>query len=132
MSKTNSSADANSRSNVLRDVLIFQVKLWLEGFKDIVLMPLSFGAAIIDLFVREEGSRDTLYSVMKLGDRFERWVALYAALEEKDLEGDGPPVPANSLDELLNEAADGLDEAAEGVKTGASDTGRADAEQASS
>jgi len=70
-----------SRSKIIRDVFVFQVKLWLEGFKDFVLMPLSAGAALIDLVFRKKGGRGTLYSVMKLGDRFERWVHLYGALD---------------------------------------------------
>ncbi|MFB6098977.1 MAG: hypothetical protein ABEK84_07695 [Salinibacter sp.] len=67
------SEEPTSRTRIVRDVLIFQAKLWLEGFKDIVLMPLSLGAAVIAVLFRGSG-RDTLYAVMRLGDRFERWV----------------------------------------------------------
>ncbi len=106
MSEPAPSEESPSRTQIVRDVLIFQAKLWLEGFKDIALMPLSFGAALIDLVFPGSG-RGTLYAVMKLGDRFERWVHLYAALEteqEESLKGD-----LRSLDHLLNEAADGLE-----------------------
>jgi len=100
------SADAPSRFETVRDVVIFQIKLWLEGFKDIVLMPLSLGAAVIDLVF----GGSTLYTVMKLGDRFERWVHLHAPLEEPESKPE-PPDP-RSLDRLLNEAADGIEEKA--------------------
>jgi hypothetical protein len=83
MSDTQPGAPSESRDTILRDVLVFQVKLWLEGFKDVVLMPLSLGAALVDLIFRRSTKRGTLYSVMELGDRFERWVDLYGALEEK-------------------------------------------------
>jgi len=106
--------DAQSRKTIIRDVLIFQVKLWLEGFKDIVLMPLSLGAAVIDVFFRRENGRGALYSVMKLGDRFERWVHLYAALDQREWKVEaqeyGHVSDYESLDELLNEAADGIEE----------------------
>jgi len=106
--------DAQSRKTIIRDVLIFQVKLWLEGFKDIVLMPLSLGAAVIDVFFRRENGRGVLYSVMKLGDRFERWVHLYAALDQREWKVEaqeyGHVSDYESLDELLNEAADGIEE----------------------
>lgn len=105
--------EAQPRNEILRDVLIFQVKLWLEGFKDIVLMPLSLGAAAIDLFVRRPQDQGVLYSVMKLGDRFERWVHLYAALEERDQASAPEQSPIDryeSLDDMLNEAADGIEE----------------------
>ncbi|MFB6273084.1 MAG: hypothetical protein ABEL51_09355 [Salinibacter sp.] len=100
------SEESRSRPKVVRDVIIFQAKLWLEGFKDVVLMPLSAGAAAIDVIF---GS-GTLYSVMRLGDRFERWVHLYAALEEPERQG----LEGNhrSLDTLLNEAADGIEKKA--------------------
>jgi len=70
-------------------------------------MPLSFGAAVIDFLF---GS-STLCRVVGLGDRFERWVHLYAALEE-EAETEGPNGNHRSLDTLLNEAADGIEKKA--------------------
>jgi len=99
--------ESTSRTKILRDVLIFQAKLWLEGFKDFVLMPLSMGAAVIDVVFRGSG-RGALYSVMRLGDRFERWVHLYAALED-DPAAKTPKGNLRTLDHLLNEAADGVE-----------------------
>ena len=99
--------ESTSRTKIIRDVLIFQAKLWLEGFKDFVLMPLSMGAAVIDIVFRGSG-RGTLYSVMRLGDRFERWVHLYAALEDEPAEKT-PEANLRTLDHLLNEAADGVE-----------------------
>ena len=96
--------ETRSRPQILRDVLIFQAKLWLEGFKDIALMPLSAGAAAIDFVF---GS-NMLYGVMRLGNRFERWVHLYAALED-DPATKTPESNLRTLDHLLNEAADGVE-----------------------
>jgi hypothetical protein len=56
--------DEPSRSEVVRDVMIFQAKLWLEGVKDVALVPLSFGAAALDFIFWSS----TLYAVMRLGD----------------------------------------------------------------
>ena len=105
--ESSSSKDPSSRPKIIRDVIVFQVKLWLEGFKDLALMPLSGGAALIDFVF---GSR-TLYAVMRLGDRFEQWVDLYGALGT-DAEKDLSDRDLRSLDHLLNEAADGIEEAA--------------------
>ena len=82
MSEKEVGPEPTPRSEVLRDVLVFQVKLWVEGFKDVVLIPLSLGAALVDLLVRRRGGRGVLYAVMRLGDRFERWVDLYAPLDD--------------------------------------------------
>ncbi|WP_103030039.1 hypothetical protein [Salinibacter altiplanensis] len=105
------SPDTPSRSKIIRDAVIFQAKLWLEGFKDVLLVPLSFGAAVLDCVF---GS-STLYAVMKLGDRFERWVHLYGALGE-EAANEGPGEDLRSLDHLLNEAADGIEDQALGPK----------------
>lgn len=107
MSESSTPSDKSSRTDVVRDVVIFQAKLWLEGFKDVALMPLSFGAAVLDFVF---GS-STLYGVMKLGDRFERWIHLYGALGD-EAEAEGPAGDLRSLDHLLNEAADGIEEQA--------------------
>lgn len=72
-----------SRTEILRDVLVFQVKLWLEGLKDVALVPLSIGAAVLDILFRNTTGQGTLYALMRAGDRFERWVNLYGALERK-------------------------------------------------
>lgn len=112
MPESTPSDDSSSRRAIVRDVLIFQVKLWLEGFKDIVLMPLSLGAAVIDLVFRGGKSQGTFYSVMKLGDKFERWVHLYAPLEENEANDPAPSIPDDSLDDLLNDAADGIEKKA--------------------
>lgn len=71
-----------SRRTLVRDLIVFQVKLWAEGFKDVALMPLSLAATVIDLVFRRSTRRGTLYSVMKAGNRFEKWVDLYGALDE--------------------------------------------------
>ncbi len=111
MSESPAPPDEPSRSEVVRDVVIFQAKLWLEGFKDVALMPLSFGAAVLDFVF---GS-STLYAVMKLGDRFERWVHLYGALGD-EAGTEGPEGDLRSLDHLLNEAANGIEDKALGAR----------------
>lgn len=106
-----SSEEKTSRTKVIREVLIFQVKLWLEGFKDFVLMPLSLGAALLDV-VFHGSDRRTLHSVMRMGNRFEQWVHLYASLEESTREKGETESTPRSLDHLLNDAADGIEQQA--------------------
>lgn len=82
MTRDAPSENPPSRLRVVRDVLVFLIKLWLEGFKDLALMPLSLGAALVDVLFKRKKGRGALYAVMKLGARFERWVNLYGALGE--------------------------------------------------
>jgi hypothetical protein len=87
-------AEAPTRREILRDVAVFQVKLWVEGVKDVVLIPLSLGAALVDLVLRRRGGRGALYAVMRLGDRFEQWVDLYGPLGRGPDSTLAPPPPS--------------------------------------
>jgi len=80
-----------SRKVVLRDFVIFQVKLALDGFKDMVVFGLSIGAIALD-FIAGRGKRPRLfYSVVRVSERWDMWLNLHAAarkLEEGEGEGE--------------------------------------------
>ena len=59
-----------------RDLLIFQLKLVLDGLGDIVLSPVSVIAFVIDVvFGRKRGR--LFYSVLRAGEGWDRWLRLY-------------------------------------------------------
>ena len=72
------------RRRIARDLILFQAKLWIEGFKDVILVPLSLGAALLDLIFRRSRSRGALHSIMRSGNRFERWIDLYGGLHDME------------------------------------------------
>ncbi len=73
-----------TRSVTLRDFLIFQLKLWLDGFKDVAVIGLSAGAMVLDL-IAGRGRRPRLfYSVVRLSERFDLWLNLNGAMERLD------------------------------------------------
>ena len=80
-----------SRGVTLRDFVIFQLKLALDGFKDMVVFGLSIGAIILD-FIAGRGRRPRLfYSVVRISERFDAWLNLHGVarrLEENET-GDG-------------------------------------------
>jgi hypothetical protein len=78
-----------SRWIILRDLLIFQVKLFLDGAKDLVLSPVSLGAAVIDLFIPTDKPGERFYAVMRLGEKFDRWLSLFGAAEKASALDDG-------------------------------------------
>jgi hypothetical protein len=84
MSTTN-----RSRWVILRDLLIFQVKLILDGAKDIVLAPISIGAVVLDLFLPTDKPGERFYSVLRLGEKYDRWLSLFAASEKASALEDG-------------------------------------------
>ena len=73
--------DSPHRRVVLRDLLIFQLKLGLDGIKDMVLSPLSIGAALLDFLLGPTRKGPRLYGVLRLGERFDLWLNPYGAAE---------------------------------------------------
>lgn len=69
---------------IIRDLIIFHVKLAIDGLKNVVLLPASLVAAIIDLLLPGERPGRLFYGVMLLGETFDRWLSLYGpALEAR-------------------------------------------------
>lgn len=73
-----------SRGVTLRDFMIFQLKLVLDGMKDFLAVWLSIGAIVLD-FIAGRGDRPRLfYSVVRASERFDRWINLHGVLDEMD------------------------------------------------
>ncbi len=67
------------------DLLIFQRKLWLDGLKDVVLLPLSLVAAGIDFVFRAR----LFYRVLRIGERFDLWLNLFGVAQGAEQEREG-------------------------------------------
>jgi len=75
-----------TRGVTFRDFMIFQLKLWVDGLHDMVVIFASSGAMILD-FIAGGGRRPRLfYSVMRASERFDLWLNLHSAADR--LEGD--------------------------------------------
>lgn len=82
-------AAGDYRPVLLRDFLIFQFKLVLDGLKDVVLFQLSIVATVIDLLTGRRRRPSLFYKVLRLSERFDLWLNLNAAAEGADLDEDG-------------------------------------------
>lgn len=85
---------------LLRDVLAFQGKLLVDGAKDILLSPISIGAAILDFISGDENRGQNFYKVILLGRRTERWIGLFSAADHLDDEATGKADP-KGMDALV-------------------------------
>jgi hypothetical protein len=74
---------------LLRDLLIFQIKLALDGMKDLIFMPISIVAAALDILVPTARPGSRFYAVLRLGERFDRWLSLFGAAQKADALDDG-------------------------------------------
>ena len=77
-----------TRSVLIRDFFIFQLKLWLDGFKDLLMIQLSIVAVVLDLFFGGRRRR-LFYKVIRLGERIDLWLNLHGALSRAEESGDG-------------------------------------------
>lgn len=69
-----------SRKVTLRDFGIFQLKLALDGLKDVVVFQVSIVAVVLD-FIAGRGERPRLfYSVVRASERFDAWLNLHGAI----------------------------------------------------
>ena len=74
---------------LIRDFFIFQLKLVLDGLKDIALLQISLFAVIFDLVFGRRGRPKLFYGVLRLSERFDLWLNLYAPAEGAERTDDG-------------------------------------------
>jgi hypothetical protein len=74
------------RWRLLRDVLAFQFKLLLDGLRDILLSPISIGAAMWGLFTSSTDPGKYFYRLLKLGHRSDRWINLFSTYDDDDVD----------------------------------------------
>ncbi len=67
------------RGVLIRDLLIFQLKLVIDGFKDIAVAQAALFAAILDLLIGGSQRGRWFYLVMRLSERFDLWLNLNGA-----------------------------------------------------
>lgn len=77
------------RRIVLRDFLIFEIKLLLDGFKGAVISVLAVPAIALDLIHPGARPGHRFYGVMRLGDRLDRWLSLYGIADAAEADPDG-------------------------------------------
>jgi len=76
------------RKVTFRDFLIFQLKLVLDGVKDLVLFPVSIVAVALD-FISGGGKRPRpFYSVLRASERFDLWLNLNGTVDEMGDDGE--------------------------------------------
>lgn len=77
-------ANPDDRWKFLRDVVVFQLKLFLDNVRGFALMPVSLVAALIDLVSRGEREGALFYKVLKWGSHSEAVIDVYSAIEQQE------------------------------------------------
>ena len=91
------------RWTLIRDILVLQVKLVIDGLRDLILVPISLLIGFISLLRAGNATGSEFYELLRVGRRSERWIDLFGAAERVY----GPPVgddrfPAKSIDDMVS------------------------------
>ncbi|HEV3409421.1 MAG TPA: hypothetical protein VG095_03950 [Chthoniobacterales bacterium] len=72
----------DERWRFLRDVIVFQLKMVVDNLRDLALMPVSLGAAVLDLLFGGKREGALFYKVLRWGAQSERMIDVYSAIDE--------------------------------------------------
>src|ERR1700676_112701 len=100
LTPTPARTNAEGRWRFIRDFLVFQVKLLLDNVRDFALVPVSLGAAIIDLIFKGEREGSLFYKVLRWGAHSEEVIDVYSAIEHHD-PGDFKVNPEYTVDGVI-------------------------------
>jgi hypothetical protein len=102
-SENTPAAEQHDRWIVIRDMLVFQFKLVVDGMLDLVLLPVSLIVGLISIVGSRPGPRPEFYELLRMGRRTERWINLFGAAERRHgPESYGEEIPASDLDDLVS------------------------------
>jgi len=83
---------------LIRDVGVLQVKLLIDGFRDLILLPASLIAGIVSLAKSSNGKPGPqFYRLIAVGKQSESWINLFGALRNAPEEVE-PPVSFGAAD----------------------------------
>ena len=96
--------DGPDRWTMVRDLAVFQVKLVVDGLRDLVLVPASLIAGIISLVSSSDGKPGPqFYHLLGVGRQSEQWIDLFGAFRNAppDLEH-VEPFPDARMDDIVS------------------------------
>lgn len=96
-----------ARSEVVRDAFVIQLKLIVDGVRDLLLMPLVVIATIGGLIMHREQPGRYLYRLLSYGKASEKWIGLFEEAEKDTMEP--LDLKENSLDILVKKTQTALE-----------------------
>ncbi|MBI3677255.1 MAG: hypothetical protein HY243_11650 [Proteobacteria bacterium] len=93
--------NTDERWQFLRDVLVFNFKMFLDNLRDFLLMPASLVAAALDLVFKGEREGERFYKVLEWGKHSEEIINVYGELDARQGQGSGEPKRDYSVDAVI-------------------------------
>ena len=98
-----SETEISSRTTLIRKAVRFQLKLMADGFRDLVLVPVSLFASLIGLLRGGDDPERELNQVIEVGRQTERWINLFGTHDSQDSSD-----PKVSIDAIFARAEEAL------------------------
>lgn len=89
-------SDHESRWRLVRDVVVFQIKLGMEAILDLTLIPVSLAAAAIDFLLGNWRRPRWFHAVLRFGERCEHRIDLWRVATP------GVDAPQSEVDAVLH------------------------------
>jgi len=86
---------------LMGDLLALQFKLAVDGIRDLLLSPVSIGAAIYGVFASPENPGKYFNEVLKLGHRSDRWINLFGASQHYEAGEHSTDVYVRKVEDLI-------------------------------
>lgn len=96
-----------SRWRLVRDVVVFQVKLGLEALLDLTLIPVSLAAAALDLLLGNWRRPRWFHAVLRFGERCERRIDLWGVPADGTVADAEIDVVMRSIETLMRNPGSG-------------------------
>jgi len=73
-----------TRNQLIRDVLLLQVKLLIGAARDLAVVPVTLAAALLDLILSKSQAPRFFHQVLRMGERSDEWIDVWSAARHKD------------------------------------------------
>ncbi len=97
----------HSRSEVIHDTIVLQLKLIVDGVRDLLLMPVAFFAAVLGLIMHKKKPGRYFYRLLNYGKISEQWIGLFEEAHKDNMEK--VDLKDNSLQDLLNKTQSAIE-----------------------
>jgi hypothetical protein len=99
-----------TRWRLIRDVIVFQIKLGMEAVLDITLIPVSLAAAGLDFVFGHWRQPRYFHAVLRFGERCEGWIDLWGAgVHGAEVSGPGADAVLRSIEAIVRNPGTGPD-----------------------
>jgi hypothetical protein len=101
--ETNDPVVTIDRWTLIRDIMVFQAKLIVDGLRDLILLPVSLVIGLYSLLRGGDQPGAEFYDLLRVGRRSEHWINLFGMAENAGTPGAIDNLfPKDDIDEMVS------------------------------